>query len=325
MNKRILLKTILLCFAFFIVLQLNNLVCAAETSGLTNQYMYNIKNRNSGKYLNVNYGTDADGTNVNQYTYDGSNEQKFTLDYLGGDREYLIYAYCSTTRVLDVYRPLQNNANVDIWTDDDYDAQVWKIESLGNGYYSIRLAYNTNLALTAYGTSNGGGSGTSSTSAGNVFVSTYTGATNQQWSFERTPALLTWDLVASDKHLYYTGTTKYLNEFLTGVNRWNNVRSNLIIQTNAMITRVTISDYTEANSGVAGTTSSAGTIKFNTYYMDSYATANRVNCCVHELGHALRLDHRRDPSSVMYYSNTSTTTPNADDVWNLDHAYILYY
>ena len=40
------------------------------------------------------------------------------------------------------------------------------------------------LALTAYGTENGTASGTTSTSAGNVFVSQFTGAANQLWKIE---------------------------------------------------------------------------------------------------------------------------------------------
>ncbi len=325
MNNKILLKIVLLYFIFFTILQINSIVCAAGTAGLTNNWMYNIRNRNSGKYLNVNYGIDANGTNVNQYTYDGSNEQKFTLDSMGGDRQYRLYAYCSETRVLDVYRPLQNNANVDIWTHDDNDAQIWKIENLGNGYYSIKLAYDTNLALTAYGTENGGGSGKTSTSPGNVFVSTYTGATNQQWSFERTTALLDWDLVNSNKHMYWTGSTNYMTEFSAAVSTWNGIIPGLISETHVMAEKVTIFDFYEENTNVVGQTSSSGTIKFNSYFMNNYHTSLKQNVCVHELGHALRLDHVREPGSVMYYSVTSTTTPSTNDRWNLLQAYSLYY
>lgn len=289
--------------------------------------MYNIRNRNSGKCLNVNYGTDANGTNVNQYTFDESYEQKFSLEYLGGDRTYKLYAFCSEegySRVLDVYRPLQNNANVDIWDDGDDDAQIWRIVHEGNGYYSIRLAYNTNLALTAYGTSNGGGSGTSSTSAGNVFVSNYTGVANQQWSFERTTALLTWDLVAPDKHLYYVSTTKYLNELNTAISKWNNVYSGLIVSSFSNISRITISDIYEENSNVVGTTSSTGTIKFNTYYLDNYDADSRLKTCIHELGHALKLHHIRDFASVMYPYSCSNIFLSPNDIWNLQNAYVRY-
>ena len=54
MNNKILLKIVLLYFIFFTILQINSIVCAAGTAGLTNNWMYNIRNRNSGKYLNVN-------------------------------------------------------------------------------------------------------------------------------------------------------------------------------------------------------------------------------------------------------------------------------
>lgn len=39
--------------------------------------------------------------------------------------------------------------------------------------------------MTSYGTSNGSKSGRSSTSAGNIFVSTYTGSNNQLWTFTK--------------------------------------------------------------------------------------------------------------------------------------------
>lgn len=87
-------------------------------------------------------------------------------------------------RVIDIYRPIQAGANVDIWTPDDNDAQDLIIINRGSGYYSLHLRYNTNLALTSYGTGNGGGSGTSSTSTGNVFVTTYSGTNNQLWAMK---------------------------------------------------------------------------------------------------------------------------------------------
>ncbi len=329
MNKKILLKITLLCFAFLYVIQWNNVVCATQTTGLTNQYTYNIRNKNSGKCINVNYGTDANGTNVNQYTADGSLEQKFAIEYSSSKDAYKLYAYCSERsfgRVLDVYRPLQNGSNVDIWTDGDDDAQYWKIYNLGNGYYSIRLASNTNLAITAYGPSNGGGSGTSPTSAGNVFVSTYTGANNQQWSFENTETLLTWDLVAPNKHLYWSGFSKYLTDFKLAVNTWNNYKPGVIINESSNIyTTVIISDYTEANNGVVASTSANGTIRFNSAYMEGYTADRRINACIHELGHALRLSHRREYNSIVYPSNTTYILPNEMDKWNYDKAYQKYY
>lgn len=182
------------CIIFFLMLFLimsimmsNKTVFAAQTSGLNNNKVYHIINKASGKCINVNYGTDANGTNVNQYTKDGSIEQYFKLVYNSSRDSYKLYAMCSSygaNRVIDIYRPIQAGANIDIWTPDDNDAQDLIITNRGNGYYSLHPRYNTNLAITSYGTGNGGGSGTSSTSTGNVFVTTYSGSDNQLWAMK---------------------------------------------------------------------------------------------------------------------------------------------
>lgn len=187
MKKKLFWSIAILFFTFIILTQWNNSVYAAETSGLTNGSVYNLMNKASGKCLNVNYGTDENGTNVNQYTKDGTIEQRFKLVYNSSRDSYKLYAMCSsngTNRVVDIYRPIQSGANVDIWTPNDNDAQDMIITDRGNGYYSIHPRYNTNLVLTSYGTNNGGGSGTSSTSAGNVYVTSYTGSDNQLWDFK---------------------------------------------------------------------------------------------------------------------------------------------
>ena len=188
MSRKI--KSIIIFFILIlsiIVILPTKMVFAAQTSGLDNNKVYHLINKASGKCLNVNYGTDANGTNVNQYTKDGSREQYFKLVYNSSRDSYKLYAMCSSNggnRVIDIYRPIQAGANVDIWTPDDNDAQDLIIINRGSGYYSLHLRYNTNLALTSYGTGNGGGSGTSSTSTGNVFVTTYSGTNNQLWAMK---------------------------------------------------------------------------------------------------------------------------------------------
>lgn len=170
--------------------------CAAPAAdpaaaGLTSGGVYHIRNKNSGKYLNVNLGRDADKTNVIQWTKDGSVEQRFLLEYAGASDSYRLRAMCSGgggNRVVDVYRAagaVRNGCDVDIWTPTDAAAQQWLITGLGGGYYKITLRSYPNLALTAYGTANGSGAGTSATSMGNVFLSAYTGDAGQQWAFER--------------------------------------------------------------------------------------------------------------------------------------------
>lgn len=175
----------------------NKQVSAYDWNGINTNSVYNIKNKASGKYLNVNLGKDANGTNVNQWTKDGSIEQQWRVqDIPSAKMEVtMLFPMCSSNgygRALDILRTggsasgtIQAGCNVDIWSTGDDEAQWWKIQPLGDGYFAILYNYGgADLCLTAYGTGNGSGAGTSSTSKGNVYVDYFTGADNQRWSFE---------------------------------------------------------------------------------------------------------------------------------------------
>ncbi len=173
-----------------LISQDENISVASATSGIVSGAVYRIKNVGSGKYMNVHYGVDANGTNIYQWTADGSTEQKFRVVYFANSDSYLIYAMCSSNgnnRVVDVTRgssPLTHGQNIKLYNPTDPTSQQLKIISTGQNQYRIAMKNNTTLGLAACGTSNGSASGTSATSAGNIFISTYTGATNQQWQFE---------------------------------------------------------------------------------------------------------------------------------------------
>lgn len=138
----------------------------------------------------MHYGNDSNGTNVYQWTADGSDEQQFRVVYDSATASYKIYAMCSsngTNRVLDIERngaAVSAGQNVEIWTPVDPTAQNWTITNMGNGYFKISPKANTALALTVYGTSNGTSGGRTSTSAGNVYISTYDTYISQLWTFE---------------------------------------------------------------------------------------------------------------------------------------------
>ena len=162
----------------------------ATTAGVSSGAVYRIKNVGSGKYLNVHYGIDANGTNVYQWSYDGSTEQKFRIMYSSSSNSYKIYPMCSSNgngRVLDITRgsgPVLDGANVKIWDDVDPISQEWNIISLGEDQFRIRSNANNDVYLASYGNSNGSSGGTGATSAGNVYVSNYVGEMYQHWMFE---------------------------------------------------------------------------------------------------------------------------------------------
>lgn len=138
-----------------------------------------------------------------------------------------------------------------------------------------------------------------------------------------TSSVLTWHLAGSDKHLDWGGSTTYQAEFNASVTVWNNHKPGVIRQDDAATVRdVTISDYYEVST-TAGVTSSSGTIKFNTYKMNTYTTDQLLNVYIHELGHALGLAHNQ-PGDVMYAYVSTTTSLSANDKASYDESYNQY-
>ncbi len=141
----------------------------------------NIINCMSSKYMNVDYGIDEDGTNIYQWSKDSSNEQKFVLKkYADG---YRICAYCSSGgngRVVSADKP-QDGSNVHLYQILSDDTQVFEFKYISGGKYAIVLKAYPDLALSVSDSSNGSSSGTQKYSAGNVFISKYTGSSSQLW------------------------------------------------------------------------------------------------------------------------------------------------
>ena len=159
----------------------------SATTGIVSGAVYRIKNVGSGKYMNVHYGNDVNGTNIYQWTADGSTEQKFRVVYFANSDSYLIYAMCSSKRIVSVAHNnsnLANGQNIHLYSTGDDTAQRVHIVSLGQNQYRISMKANTNLHFAAYGDTNGTAGGTNATSAGNIYLSSYVGEMYQHWIFE---------------------------------------------------------------------------------------------------------------------------------------------
>lgn len=158
--------------------------------GLVEGTVYSFKNAGSALYLDVCGGTDADNNNVAQYKGNSTVSQDFKLEQSSTGNGYILRAQVGgKTRVLDIYKTngrVENGNNVQIYRNVDPIAQEWLIIPVSQFHYKIVPRSNPALALTSYGSSNGSASGKSTTSAGNVFVSTYTGNNpNQYWIIEK--------------------------------------------------------------------------------------------------------------------------------------------
>lgn len=133
--------------------------------------LYVIKSKNSGKALDVSWGSRDNGANVLQYSYCGYANQKWYIERQSNG--YYIIKSNTSGKVLDVEaRSMSNGGNVLQWEYKGGDNQEWKIENV-NGYYRI-INRRSGKALDV--------SGRSTADNANVLQWDYSGANNQLWS-----------------------------------------------------------------------------------------------------------------------------------------------
>ena len=134
---------------------------------------YAIKSVNSGKALDVSWGSKDDGANVLQYTYHGYNNQKWYLERQS-DGSYVIKC-ANSNKVLDVaWASRDDGANVQQCGYNGNACQKWELRRVGNSYAIINK--NSGKALDV--------SGRSTADNANILQWRYTGANNQLWNIE---------------------------------------------------------------------------------------------------------------------------------------------
>jgi len=165
---------------------------------LENGMVVEILNASTAKRMTVHNESPANGTNIYQAAGNGSLSQAFKFLYDEDSQSFRIQSLrtiAASVSVLDFHY----NSTTDSSFNDYKDANVRLYESsssrdanqewliLPNGSDSYSQTYrivsraDPNLALTCYGSGDGSATGTTSTSMGNIFVSEYTGASNQRW------------------------------------------------------------------------------------------------------------------------------------------------
>ncbi len=143
------------------------------TGGLANG-VYRITARHSSKSLDVAGSSTADGANVQQYTYSGGNNQKWTVQSLGGG-QYSIRAVHSG-KALDVSGvSTADNADINQWTYSGGNNQKWTIETVSTGYYRI-VSVNSNKCVNVVGASTADGASISQ-------LTCNSSSNNQQFQF----------------------------------------------------------------------------------------------------------------------------------------------
>lgn len=143
----------------------------SSSSGFDSNKLYVIRSKNSGKALDVSWGSKDNGANVLQYTYHGYANQKWYIQKQPNGY-YTIKCYASG-KVLDIQGlSVDNGGNVQQWEYLGGDNQEWSIENV-NGYYKI-INRRSGKALDV--------SGRSLSDNANVLQWSYSGQDNQLWS-----------------------------------------------------------------------------------------------------------------------------------------------
>ncbi len=163
-----------------IIGDLSDLLKSNSIENIANQIIGNtfyIKNAYSGRYLDVYRGIAADGTNVQQCSFNGGNNQQWYMNY-NGDGTFSIVSQINTNYVLDVYgASSENYANINIWTNHGGDSEKFKIYYTENSVYKIASKIsNYEKCLTV--------ENMSCVDEGNVMQHAYNKSWNDLWILE---------------------------------------------------------------------------------------------------------------------------------------------
>ena len=115
---------------------------------------YTITCLKSSKLLDVAWGESFNGTNVHQYTSNGTDAQKFyfkCIEELSGKQSiengvYYIKPNLSGSKVLEVKGSSKDNgANIQIWSNVNQNKQKFIVTYIGDGFYQIENIYSGKL------------------------------------------------------------------------------------------------------------------------------------------------------------------------------------
>lgn len=156
-----------------------NVYAYSKPSLLEDNTIYYIKNKNSGKYLDVDHSIDKNGTNVLQWHYNGGVGQQWKLVHTGNGLYKLVSQVGSKNRVLDINKnDNKNRSNIDIWTDNNSGDRRFRIIMNEDGY-SYRIVSQCSKFTKAVTVEKA-----SCNDTANVFQFQYNASNNDEWIFE---------------------------------------------------------------------------------------------------------------------------------------------
>jgi len=163
----------------------NGKVYMASFSGVVNVYgilgtnnlangTYKIVNRNSGLALDVKGQATTNGSVVQQFTYNGGNNQRWTVTGLGGGQYKIVGV--QSGRALDVTgQSTADGAAIELFDDNGGANQKWIITPTSGGYNTLQGVQSGKMMEVV---------GAATTNSAPIDQWTGNGGNNQQWSFQ---------------------------------------------------------------------------------------------------------------------------------------------
>ena len=134
-----------------------------------------IQNKFSGMYLDVANGSADNNANIQQWTYNGCDAQKFKIVSNGDGYYYILTGASGYTKAVDVAKKsASDGANIAQYTLNKGNNQLYKIEKQSDGTYAIRTKISQcKSGLDLYNWSEAAG--------GNINQWNYWGGDCQKW------------------------------------------------------------------------------------------------------------------------------------------------
>ena len=141
---------------------------------------YILVNRNSGKVMEVAFGSTSAGANVRQNAaVAGAAYQQWNVipvdSRIGGDYSYFTFTAVHSGKSLDIYNwSLDNTGNIVVWDDAKGANQQWYLEYADDGWFYIRSRHSAKCIEVANASISNGI---------NIYQWEKDGDKNQQWRF----------------------------------------------------------------------------------------------------------------------------------------------
>ena len=296
---------------------------------VSNDCLYYIKNKGSGKYLTVDSNGNLIQSTLTRYEYqrfrtahttNANGLEYFRVKYDGN----ISYSFCVDGNTA------TNGTNISVSTlTSTMDHHQFAFELNPDNSYKISTKMSTSMYLTVENSSTSNGANIQLHSKYN-YGSQYSDS-QDFYLYKASKSILSQNLVDSGKHLDYKTPNKYKTYCETARDTWNGYKAGVVRKNSLLnITDVTIKEednYSDASYAVTSFSAKKIFVYKNNLEelnSDPNKELKLKDIFIHEFGHALGMGHIWQASNVLSAYTNNTITLNHYNEVSYDLAYAEY-